>query len=46
MLKFKITVPGVAVYIANFRGQHEAARDAERRFPQAGPAATICLGAA
>jgi hypothetical protein len=44
--KFKITVPGVAQYTGWFASQRAAAADAERRFPEAAPAATITLGAA
>jgi hypothetical protein len=44
--KFKITVPGVTIYVGIFASQAAAAADAERRFPHAGPAATITLGAA
>jgi hypothetical protein len=46
MLKIKITVPGVAKYVGIFASQRAAAADAEKRFPNAGPAATITLGAA
>ncbi len=46
MIKFRITVPGVAKYEGIFASQREAAADAEKRFPNAGPAATIRLGAA
>jgi len=44
--KFKITVPGVTIYVGIFASQKAAAADAERRFPNAGPAHTITLGAA
>lgn len=43
MLKFRIVVPGVACYTANFPGQAEAAADAANRFPGAPPAHTLCL---
>jgi hypothetical protein len=46
LMKFKITVPGFAKYVGIFASQQAAAADAERRFPNAGPAATITLGAA
>ena len=46
MIKFRITVPGVIKYVGIFASQREAAADAEKRFPNAGPAATICLGVA
>jgi hypothetical protein len=45
MQKFKITVPGVTTYTGIFPSQQAAAADAERRFPNAGPASTITLGA-
>ncbi len=46
MLKFLVKVPGHAPYHGIFAGQRQAAADAERRYPAAPPATTICITAA
>lgn len=43
MLTFRIIVPGITTYTGIFSSQRAAAADAERRYPSAPPASTVCM---